>query len=65
MNCGYGKCEQCGIELEPVWFTEEETKVSNGIMIHTGRKRRACSHLVCPQCLKNYAVDDSFDGNWR
>lgn len=58
----YGQCEQCGADLKPIWFTEEEYQIIGGISIKTGRKRRACSHLVCPDCLKNYCVDDSFDG---
>lgn len=46
----FGVCD-CGGSLIPVWFTEEETKVANGIMYKTGRVRRACSHLVCEDCL--------------
>lgn len=64
MGSKYGKCE-CGYLLEPIWFTEEQTDVSGGIMIKTGRKRKACSHLVCSGCLRNYCVDDSFDSSWR
>ena len=59
----YGKCE-CTGHLEPVWFQEQETKVSGGMMVWTNRYRNACSHLVCKDCGKNHAVDDSFDGNW-
>lgn len=33
--------------------------------IKTGRKRTACSHLVCEYCGKTYPVDDTFDGEWR
>ena len=61
----YGYCSECGAPLEPVWFTEEETKVVGGIMIHTGRTRRAVSHLECPDCFNKEAVDDSFDGPWH
>lgn len=58
----FGFCEKCeDIELEPVWFKEQE--FIKGVW--TGRTRTACSHLVCPCCMKNYAVDDSFDGPWR
>lgn len=60
----YGTCDRCGGKLIPIWFTEEETKTYNGIIYQTGRIRRACSHLVCENCLKNFAVDDSFDGPW-
>lgn len=59
----YGYCE-CGGRLFPVWFTDEEYSIVKGIMFRTGRKRRACSHLVCESCLKNHCVDDSFDGPW-
>lgn len=60
----FGVCD-CGGSLIPVWFTEEETKVANGIMYKTGRVRRVCSHLVCEDCLKNFCVDDTFDGPWH
>ena len=59
----YGNCE-CGYSLHPVWFTEEETKIENGRMSYTGRERKAVSSLSCSYCLKNYPVDDSFDGEW-
>ena len=61
----YGECEACGGELKPVWFTDEEYEVVACIQCRTGRKRRACSHLVCNCCLRNYCVDDSFDGPWH
>lgn len=51
----FGVCD-CSGSLIPVWFTEEETKVANGTMYKTGRVRRACSHLVCEDCLKNFAL---------
>ena len=59
----YGECE-CAGKLSPVWFQEEEIAIMHGIMCRTGRHRRAVSHLVCEECLRNYAVDDSFDGPW-
>ena len=62
-NIDYGACK-CGADLEPVFFIEEETRCVDGYMIHTGRKRRAVSHLTCPNCLRNFPVDDSFDGPW-
>lgn len=66
MNQFYGICDYCGSLLEPVWFIEEEIKItSDGHQYRTGRKRRACSHLVCTGCLKNHCVDDTFDGPWR
>lgn len=64
MSRDFGLCD-CGGTLHPVYFTEEETVVSHGIMYKTGRKRRAVSHLVCEDCLRNYCVDDSFDGPWE
>lgn len=64
-DTNYGVCE-CGASLEPEFFTEEEEKVTpEGWKYKTGRKRRAVSHLFCPCCLKNYCVDDSFDGPWH
>ena len=60
----YGECK-CGRSLLPVWFTEEETEVVGGIMTKTGRKRKSCSHLECPRCLKRFVVDDSFDKPYR
>lgn len=59
----FGACE-CGEDLEPIWFIEEEYETVCGNMYRTGRKRRAVSHLTCPLCLRNYPVDDSFDGGW-
>lgn len=64
MSNKYGTC-QCGEKLEAVWFTEEETNTSGGIMVKTGRTRKACSHLTCPRCLTNVIVDDSFDGPFQ
>lgn len=60
----FGTCDRCGGDLHPIWFVEEETKVEHGTMCKTGRKRTAVSHLTCNNCLKNFAVDDSFDGPW-
>lgn len=61
----YGICNECGVEYEPVWFTEEEYVTSGGIMVRTGRKRRAVDYLICPCCLKKQCVDDSYDGAWH
>lgn len=61
---GYGICA-CGISLGPVWFDEEELVMDGGRQVKTGRKRRACSHLICSGCGKSYAVDDTFDGPWE
>lgn len=56
----YGECPQCGGPLSPVWFLEEEYVKG----IRTGRKRKACSHLLCDRCGHIEIVDDSFDGPW-
>lgn len=62
----YGVCNVCGGSLEPIWFIEEEYKVTSfGSKYRTGRTRRAVSHLTCSDCLKNFPVDDTFDGPWR
>lgn len=63
-NVDYGTCDYCGGDLFPVWFTQEETVVKDGMMYKTGRKRKAVSHLVCECCLRNFVVDDSFDLPW-
>ena len=65
MESQYGNCSVCGSPLYPVWFTEEEYKVKDGIMYETGRKRKAVDYLVCCTCLNKVCVDDSFDGPWR
>lgn len=62
-NNRYGQCD-CGGTLYPVFFTEEETVIQHGAMYRIGRKRCAVSHLVCEECLRNYPVDDTFDGPW-
>lgn len=62
-NDNYGECE-CGAPLIPVWFIEKQREYKNGDMVLTGKKRRACSHLTCEYCGKNYPVDDTFDGEW-
>jgi hypothetical protein len=60
----FGDCD-CGGDLIPVWFKDEERRTAGGIMVKTGRTRNAVSHLTCESCLKNECVDDSFDGEWR
>lgn len=61
----YGNYARCGEWLEPVWFIEEERKFNVGYPVKTGRKRRACSHLECPRCMKKQIVDDSYDTKWK
>lgn len=60
----YGVCERCETPLNPIWFEEDEYKVTYGSLHKTGRIRRAVSHLECPYCGKRYIVDDSFDVDW-
>ena len=60
----YGICSECGVEYEPVWFTEDEYEIIGGSRFKTGRKRRAVDYLICPCCLNKHCVDDSFDGAW-
>lgn len=60
-NTDYGNCDKCNAPLEAIWFKEIE-RDSHGIK--TGRVRDSVSVLVCPYCLKNFSVDDSFDENW-
>ena len=62
-NKRYGYCK-CGGQYEPVWFSEKEEKIVNGTRIYTGRKKKACSHLVCSECGNIETVDDTFDGKW-
>lgn len=62
----FGVCPECGYSLEPVWFVDEEYKVTSfGSLYRTGRERFAVDYLVCDVCLKKYCVDDSFDDPWR
>lgn len=65
MKNTYGTCLRCGCDLQPVWFIDEECKITNGYMYKTGRKRRAVDYLECPYCFKKECVDDSFDEEWR
>lgn len=62
----YGNCSRCGHALRPVFFTQEEElyNKSLGMYMKTGRKRQAVDVLVCPECLAEECVDDSFDGEW-
>lgn len=61
----YGTCDICGSSLFPVWFKEREREVVNGRMSYTGRVRDAVSHLECIGCMRDYPVDDTFDGPWE
>ena len=66
-STNFGYCDELGCHgsLEPVWFIDEEYEFGHGSMWKTSRKRKAISHLVCNRCLKNFAIDDSFDGPWQ
>ena len=57
----YGTCDLCHTPLKAEWFYEKE---HDERMLHTGRVRKAVNCLVCPNCLKEYVCDDSFDGPW-
>lgn len=58
----YGKCSNCQCSLKvSKWFWEYEYDKQGHC---TGRKRRAASSLTCPNCFKNYCIDDTFDGPW-
>lgn len=59
----FGICV-CGGHLDAEWYEEQESKVTNGMLIWTNRYRRACAVLTCMDCGKNHAVDDTFDGKW-
>ena len=48
-------CEDCGTQMEPVWFTDRR---------NDGKRRLAVDYLICPCCLTKQCVDDSFDGPW-
>jgi ribosomal protein L40E len=65
INSKYGICAECGADLEPVWFEEEEIETMHGIMYKTGRKRRAVDYLICPICFARECVDNSFDEPWH
>lgn len=65
MKTDYGVCEECGTPLEAEWFIEKEYEIIYGAEYPTGRTRRAVNCLYCPHCLRQYVVDDSFDGPWR
>lgn len=57
-------CAECGGRLEPVMFTERETKIVNNHLIETGRIRLNCDYLLCSCCGNTEAVDDLFAGPW-
>jgi len=56
----FGKCD-CGGNLQPVWFEENETIEYRGFMHTTGKKRKCLSHLICDKCLSNVIINGEFD----
>lgn len=60
-DTNYGNCDYCGTALMAELFWEKE-RDEQGYL--TGRVRRAVGVLCCPYCMKNYCVDDTFDGPW-
>ena len=58
----HGICNSCLVELEPIWYTEEQEKLDLDFKsyVKTGKTRIAISHLICPCCLKNVAVDGEY-----
>lgn len=60
-------CDKCGSGcIEPVWFKEEEERVSDyGFRIKTGRVRTVCSHLQCQSCGTNIITDGEFLSGMR
>lgn len=65
MKTPFIECHNCGKQMLPVWFIDEEEEIINGSCVKTGRKRQAVSHFECPYCHAVECVDDSFDGAWR
>lgn len=60
-------CPVCGGRIRPVMFEEEEEVLDKHTHSYyrTGRKRRACSHMECPDCFHKEAVDGDFlAGEW-
>lgn len=57
----YGNCE-CGMPLVAHWFLERQTDERG---YFTGMIRKNVDVLVCPICLREYCVDDSFAGAWH
>lgn len=59
-------CSNCGSKMEPVWYTDKETKITlDGTIYETGKHRNACSHLLCENCGSIEIVDDSFDTQYH
>ncbi len=64
MKDTFGVCNVCGVELEPIYFIEEEEKLYENTYTKTGRVRTAVDYLLCPCCGEKHIVSDSFDGPW-
>lgn len=55
------QCDRChSTFITKVRFLEEERIKGR----KTGRVRDAVSHLLCEECGRSFAVDDTFDGPW-
>ena len=65
----FGTCKECGSDLVPVFFTEEEEVLEGPpgarYFCKTGRVRRAVDYLLCELCGHKECVDDTFDGPWH
>ena len=62
----YGLCHECGTNLEPVFFVEEEVVERGNALLKTGRWRNRIAYLECPHCLtrKEPGADIS-EENWE
>lgn len=59
----YGFCDVCETPLEvSEWFDEPEYD-RHGMT--TGRIKKAASSLICPCCMNEICIDDSFDSSYR
>lgn len=61
-DTNYGNCERCKTPLKAETFWDKEYDKKGR---PTGRIRRAVGVLYCPNCMKKYCVDDTFDGPWH
>ena len=55
-------CPDCNVQLEEVYFTEEEYKYDPNFQRYfkTGRKRIAIDYFICPRCLQKTIVDGDY-----
>lgn len=58
-------CRECGAEMTPIMFREEEHVIDHGRLIMTGRYRTSCDYLQCEHCGNTECVDGDFmAGPW-